>query len=62
MVTLLGFGIGVGNWLSLVLLLATGFISFVRRIAIEDCALSERFGKHYEEYRERTWALVPFIW
>ena len=62
LVTVLGFGIGIGNWLSIIVLLATGFISFVRRIAIEDRALTERFGKHYEEYRKRTWALLPFIW
>jgi protein-S-isoprenylcysteine O-methyltransferase len=62
LVTLLGFGIGIGNWLSTIVLLATGFISFVRRIGIEDRALTERFGKHYEEYKKRTWALVPFIW
>ncbi len=25
-------------------------------------ALADRFGKDYEEYRRRTWALVPFVW
>ena len=62
LITLLGFGIAIGNWLSLVVLLAAGFVSFVRRIAIEDRALAERFGETYEEYRKRTWALVPLIW
>ena len=62
LITLLGFGIAVGNWLSLFVLLAAGFISFVRRIAIEDRALAERFGEAYEEYKKRTWALVPLIW
>ncbi len=62
LITLLGFGIAVGNWLSLFVLLAAGFISFVRRIAIEDRALAERFGEAYEKYKRRTWALVPLIW
>jgi protein-S-isoprenylcysteine O-methyltransferase Ste14 len=62
LIALLGFGIAIGNWLSLVVLLAAGCISFVRRIAIEDRALAERFGEAYEEYRKTTWALVPLIW
>lgn len=62
LITLLGFGIGIGNWLSIIVLLAAGFTALVRRIAIEDRVLSGQFGKEYEKYRKRTWALIPFIW
>ena len=62
LVTLLGFGLSVCNWLSVLSLLATGVASFVRRIAVEDRALAERFGKEYQEYRASTWAVIPFLW
>ena len=62
LITLLGFGIGIGNWLSIIVLLAAGLVSLVRRIVIEDRALDGQFGKEYEEYKKRTWALIPFIW
>jgi protein-S-isoprenylcysteine O-methyltransferase len=62
LITLLGFGFGVGNWLSLIVLLVAGFVAFERRISVEDAALAERFGKEYEEYRKRRKALIPFIW
>ena len=62
LITLVGFGVGVGNWLSICVLLIAGLLSFVRRISVEDRALADRFGNEYEEYRKRTWALVPFVW
>jgi len=62
LITLVGFGVGVGNWLSVCVLLAAGLLSFVRRIAVEDSALADRFGKEYADYRKGTWALVPFLW
>lgn len=60
--TFLGFGVAIGNWLSLIVLLAFGCLPFVLRIAVEDRALAARFGREYEEYRRHTWSLIPFIW
>jgi protein-S-isoprenylcysteine O-methyltransferase len=37
--TFIGFGIGIGNWLSLIILFACGLASFARRILFEDMAL-----------------------
>ena len=62
LLTFIGFGIGIGNWLSLVTLFLIGLVSFVRRILYEDQALSRRFGCKYDEYRKKTWSLIPFIW
>jgi protein-S-isoprenylcysteine O-methyltransferase len=63
LLTLVGFGIGIGNWLSMIVLFTTGLLSFVRRIAVEDRALTERFGKEYEEYRKKTWGTgsIPLV-
>ena len=60
--TFLGFGVAIGNWLSLITLLVFGCAPFVQRIAVEDRALAARFGQEYEDYRRKTWSLVPFIW
>jgi protein-S-isoprenylcysteine O-methyltransferase len=60
--TFIGFGIGIGNWLSLIILFARGLATFARRILFEDMALSKRFGHEYEAYQKKTWAIIPFIW
>jgi len=62
LMTFLGFGIAVGNWISIITLLLFGTIPYLRRIAVEDQALTARFGHAYEEYRQRTWSLIPFNW
>lgn len=58
----LGFGVAIGNWVSLITLLAFGCLPFVLRIAVEDRALAARFGQEYEAYRRNTWSLIPFVW
>jgi protein-S-isoprenylcysteine O-methyltransferase len=58
----LGFGVAIGNWMSLIVLLIFGCIPYTRRIAVEDRALAALFGPAYEEYRRKTWSLIPFIW
>ncbi len=60
--TFLGFGIAIGNWISLATLVALGAISHVMRIAVEESALAARFGQAYTEYQRKRWALIPFIW
>jgi protein-S-isoprenylcysteine O-methyltransferase len=60
--TFLSFGVAIGNWLSLITLLAFGCMPFVLRIAVEDRALAARFGQEYEDYRRNTWSLIPYIW
>jgi protein-S-isoprenylcysteine O-methyltransferase len=62
LITLVGFGFGAGNWISVIFLLIIGLAAYAWRIAVEDKALRERFGEEYEDYKKRTWALIPFIW
>jgi protein-S-isoprenylcysteine O-methyltransferase len=62
LITFLGFGIAVGNWMSILILFVSGIIPYVHRIAIEDRALAAEFGDEYDEYRKKTWALIPYIW
>ncbi len=62
LMTFIGFGLGLGNWLSIAALLFTGLITYAWRIRAEDRMLLDEFGPTYEEYKKRTWALIPFLW
>ena len=62
MLTLLGLGLALGNWVSLLLLTVPPALAYRRRIAVEEQALAARFGQAYGEYERRTWAVVPFLW
>ncbi|MCJ8152842.1 isoprenylcysteine carboxylmethyltransferase family protein [Chryseobacterium sp. SSA4.19] len=62
LLTSLGLGLYLNNWLSLVLALVPPFIAFSYRITIEECALVEQFGEEYLEYRRKTKKLIPFIY
>ncbi len=62
LITLIGFGFGVGSWLSTAVLLLTALITYAWRIRDEETMLLEQFGRTYEDYKKRTWALIPFVW
>jgi protein-S-isoprenylcysteine O-methyltransferase Ste14 len=61
-ITLVGFGFAAGNWMSVGVMTAAALLAYSRRIRVEEQALRDRFGAAYEEYRERTWALIPMVW
>ncbi|MDH4198387.1 MAG: isoprenylcysteine carboxylmethyltransferase family protein [Candidatus Aminicenantes bacterium] len=60
--TLAGIGIGLGSWLSLLLLITPNLAAFVYRIRIEEKALLAHFGEAYKAYQQRTRRLVPFLY
>jgi protein-S-isoprenylcysteine O-methyltransferase len=62
LITLAGVGLCLGNGISLSAILGFALIGCVRRIGVEDAALRERFGAAYDDYRRRSWALVPPMW
>ncbi|HEY1865169.1 MAG TPA: methyltransferase, partial [Roseiarcus sp.] len=41
-ITFLGFGVAIGNWISLITLLIFGAVPYIRRIAVEDGAIRTR--------------------
>lgn len=57
-----GLGLGLGNWLSV--LLAGGFalVAFTARLLSEERALSAALGEPYRRYMTRTNRLVPGVW
>lgn len=58
----LGFGICIGNWLALLLLLIPITWVFLRRIQIEEAVLRKALGEPYIEYSQRTKRLLPFLY
>jgi len=62
LISMIGLGISLGNGLSLATMLLTGLVVYVRRIKVEERTLAREFGEKYEEYKRRSWALIPFVW
>ena len=61
LITLLGFGLTLGNWAGLLALIACGAIGYTYRISVEENALVAALGEPYREYMGRTQRLVPFV-
>ena len=57
-----GYGLAMGNWLSLLVAVAGPAVVMLRRIGVEEAALVETIGRPYEVYRTRTKRLVPGLW
>jgi protein-S-isoprenylcysteine O-methyltransferase len=55
----LGFGVALGHWTSIVVLVATWAIGLAYRIRVEEAAMRDAFGAEYEAYSARTPRLVP---
>ena len=62
LLTSLGFGLYLNNWLSLIFAFVPPFLAFSYRIKIEEQALVEKFGDEYTEYRKSTNKMIPFIY
>ncbi len=62
LLTSLGLGLYLNNWLSLIAALTIPFAAFLYRIRVEEKALIEQFGEEYLEYRRKTKKLIPFIY
>ena len=52
----------MGNWLSLVMLVAAVTSALVYRIAVEGRALEHDIGSAYREFAATRKRLVPFVW
>jgi protein-S-isoprenylcysteine O-methyltransferase len=61
LVTLLGFGLALGNWAGLAAALSSLGLAYAYRIPVEEAALASALGESYKQYVRRTWRLVPFL-
>jgi protein-S-isoprenylcysteine O-methyltransferase Ste14 len=58
----LGFGLGGGNWLSLLICAAVPVLGLLPRIAVEESELTRVLGEQYRSYQKTTRRLVPGLW
>ena len=58
----LGLGISFGNLVSLALVVVPPSLAFMRRIAIEEMALSRALGERYVHYMARSKRLIPGLY
>lgn len=57
----IGIGLMVGNWLSIVTIIAGFVVGMIYRIPAEEQALLQALGQPYDAYMKRTKRLIPFI-
>lgn len=62
LLAVIGIGLVIGNWLSLVALVVSVGIGLVYRIDVEDRALLGDLGDDYREYAATHKRIVPFVW
>ncbi len=62
MIVFLGIGIGLGDWIALLLLVVMPLIGLLYRMGVEERALLAAFGNDYLAYMRRTWRLVPYVY
>ncbi len=61
LITVVGYGLALTNWASLLIMLIVYFIIYLVRIQIEEAALQEALGDEYRIYMRRTHRIIPFI-
>jgi protein-S-isoprenylcysteine O-methyltransferase Ste14 len=57
-----GFGLALGNWLSVALAAVVPLIGVVYRIHVEEAALVDAFGDNYRSYAAERKRLIPLLW
>jgi protein-S-isoprenylcysteine O-methyltransferase Ste14 len=62
LLSFIGFGISLNNWLSLIIVTVLITIALVHRINIEEKILTDQFGSDYLNYKRNTYRLIPWIY
>ncbi len=62
LLTMMGLGLIIGNWLSFAVLIVGISCGIVYRIRVEERALSQDLGGRYQDYAAGRKRLVPFLW
>jgi protein-S-isoprenylcysteine O-methyltransferase len=61
LVTLIGLGLALTNWVSLAVILLISSSGLLYRIHVEEHALMGELGQPYLDYMSRTRRLIPFL-
>ena len=61
MLSFLGFGLALTNWLSLGLVMLGTIIGYSYRVYVEEQALLKGLGQSYRDYMQHTKRFIPFV-
>lgn len=61
LLSILGLGLALANWASLVAVLAGGVLGMLYRVRVEERALRDALGQPYADYMRRTKRFIPFV-
>jgi protein-S-isoprenylcysteine O-methyltransferase Ste14 len=61
LIMLLGVGMALANWASLLAMLAGGLIGLLYRFRVEERALAAALGQPYVDYMRHTKLFIPFL-
>ena len=62
MLILAGFGLAIGNWLSLAAAVVVPLPALIRRIQVEEAELDRVLGTAYRSYASDKARLIPRLW
>jgi protein-S-isoprenylcysteine O-methyltransferase Ste14 len=62
LLAVIGLGLLIGNWLSLLCLTVAIAVGLVNRIRVEERALLGALGERYRDYAAGRKRLIPFVW
>lgn len=62
LITLVGVGLALTNWASLIAMLVVPLAGYLYRISVEERLLQEALGEPYRVYMQKTRRLIPYIW
>ena len=62
LLSFVGFGLSLNNWVSLAIVFIPMLFAFIYRMNIEEKVLTEQFGKQYQDYISKTKRLIPFVY
>jgi protein-S-isoprenylcysteine O-methyltransferase Ste14 len=62
LVAFMGWAMTLGNWVAMGVVLVPIFVAFVRRMKVEEEALTRALGEKYLEYMRRTRRLIPGVY
>jgi protein-S-isoprenylcysteine O-methyltransferase Ste14 len=58
----IGAGLATTNWVVTILITIVTGSAYVYRVRSEEAMLVQTFGEAYQDYRQRTWKHIPFIY
>jgi len=61
-ISFIGFGFSVNNWISLLIVAIPVISAMIIRINAEEKMLMKQFGDEYARYMKRTRRLMPFVY